>query len=135
MTVHSAPSTASVHHDVGGHLSGTQAPTVRPHRLTVEDVMSRNVVTVAPTATFHQMIGLMRKHGISALPVVGDSGGLLGLVSEADLLPKENPPPPRRRWLPEAGQSTASRHKASGASARDSSVASQRATCPWRCPR
>jgi CBS domain-containing protein len=119
MTVHSAPSTASVHHDVSGHLSGSPAATLRPRRLTVEDVMSRDVVTVAPTATFHQMIGLMRKHHVSALPVVGDSGGLLGVVSEADLLPKENPPPPRRRWLPEARQSTERRHKASGASARD----------------
>jgi hypothetical protein len=28
---------------------------VRPRRLMVEDVMTRDVVTVAPTATFHQM--------------------------------------------------------------------------------
>jgi CBS domain-containing protein len=119
MTVHSAPSPASVHHDVAGRVPGSPAPTLRPRRLTVEDVMSRDVVTVAPTATFHQMIGLMRKHEVSALPVVGDNGALLGVVSEADLLPKENPPPPRRRWLPEGGQSTERRHKASGASARE----------------
>jgi CBS-domain-containing membrane protein len=61
MTVHSAARTTSVHHDVGGHSPDSQVSTLRPRRLTVEDVMSRAVVTVTPTATFHQMIGLMRQ--------------------------------------------------------------------------
>jgi len=91
----------------------------RPRRLLVEDVMSRDVVTVAPTATFHQMIGLMRRHEVSALPVVDDNGTLLGIVSEADLLAKESPPPPRRRWVPEGSQAGARRRKAGGSVAAD----------------
>jgi CBS domain-containing protein len=119
MTVTSTASTTSVHHGVGGHSPDSHVSTLRPRRLTVEDVMSRGVVTVAPTATFHQMIGLMRKHAVSALPVVGHHGALLGIVSEADLLPKESPPPPRRRWLPEGSESTERRQKADGVAACD----------------
>jgi CBS domain-containing protein len=119
MTVSSTASTTSVHHRVGGHSPDSQVSTLRPRRLTVEDVMSRGVVTVAPTATFHQMIGLMRKHAVSALPVVDHHGALLGIVSEADLLPKESPPPPRRRWLPEGSESTERRQKADGVAACD----------------
>ena len=81
--------------------------------------MTRDVVTVPPAATFHQMIGLMRRHGVSALPVVGEQGALLGIVSEADLLLKETPPPPRRRWVPEGGKSAARRRKAGGVDAAD----------------
>jgi CBS domain-containing protein len=81
--------------------------------------MTRDVVTVAPTATFHQMTGLMRRHGISALPVVGEQGALLGIVSEADLLLKETPPSPRHWWVPEGGRSAARRRKADGVDAAD----------------
>jgi CBS domain-containing protein len=91
----------------------------RPRRLTVEDVMTRDVVTVAPTATFHQMIGLMRRRSVSALPVVGEHGALLGIVSEADMLLKETPPPPRRRFVPEGGGSATRRRKAGGVVAAD----------------
>lgn len=90
---------------------------VRPHRLLVEDVMTRDVVTIAPTASFHEMIGLMRQRGISALPVVDEEGNLRGIVSEADLLLKEVPPQPRRRWAPESSGSAARRRKSDGASA------------------
>jgi CBS-domain-containing membrane protein len=91
----------------------------RPRRLTVDDVMSRDVTTVQPTATFHEMIGLMDRAGVSALPVVGDRGELLGIVSEADLLPKEAPPSPRRRWLPEGADSVAWRRRAGAVAAAD----------------
>ena len=92
---------------------------VRPRRLTVEDVMTRDVVTVAPTATFHQMIGLMRRRSVSALPVVGEHGALFGIVSEADMLLKETPPSPRRRFVPEGGGSATRRRKADGVVAAD----------------
>jgi CBS-domain-containing membrane protein len=67
--------------------------------LTVADVMTVKVVTVGESATFHEMTLLLKKHGISALPVTGSDGALLGIVSEADLLLKEAPPLERsRRW-------------------------------------
>ncbi len=86
--------------------------THRPHRLTVDDVMTRDVVTVPPTATFHEMNGLMTERGVSALPVVDQGGELLGIVSEADLLLKEAAPRPRRQWLPERGRSADLQRKA-----------------------
>lgn len=89
----------------------TRAPTHRPHRLSVDDVMTRDVVTVPPSATFHQMIGLMTARGVSALPVVDQGGELLGIVSEADLLLKESPPPLRRQWLPESSRAAGVRRK------------------------
>ncbi|MET7402424.1 CBS domain-containing protein [Dactylosporangium sp. NPDC005572] len=56
--------------------------------LLVRDVMTRNVVTVAPGAGYRQLVDLLVEHGVSALPVVGDDRQVLGVVSEADLLHK-----------------------------------------------
>jgi len=120
MTAHSPASATPVQRHPGRQSAPTSPlPTLRPRSLAVEDVMSANVATVGPTATFHQIIGLMRRHAVSALPVVGDTGTVLGIVSEADLLPKESPPPPRRRWVPEGGGSAARRRRASGVTASD----------------
>lgn len=57
--------------------------------LTVQDVMTSTVVTVADSAPFKEIVRLMQVHGVSALPVVDAQGRLVGIVSEADLLPKE----------------------------------------------
>jgi CBS domain-containing protein len=59
----------------------------RPARLTVADVMTRDVITVTPETPFKQLEQLMAEHNVSALPVV-DKGGVTGIVSEADLLLK-----------------------------------------------
>jgi CBS domain-containing protein len=93
--------------------------THRPHRLAVDDVMTREVVTVQSTATFHEMIGLMDQRGVSALPVIGDRGEVLGIVSEADLLAKGSSPSGRRWWMPETQERAAWRRKADGVSAAD----------------
>jgi len=57
--------------------------------LTVRDMMTSTVVTVADSAPFKEIVRLMQVHGVSALPVVDAGGRLAGIVSEADLLPKE----------------------------------------------
>jgi CBS domain-containing protein len=56
---------------------------------TVSDVMTRDLVTVDSTTPFKDLVDLMVRNEISALPVVDSVGNLLGLVSEADLLCKE----------------------------------------------
>ncbi|HEX5401606.1 MAG TPA: CBS domain-containing protein [Pseudonocardiaceae bacterium] len=56
---------------------------------TVSDVMTSDVVTVDSTTPFKDIIDLMVREGISALPVVDRAGNLLGIVSEVDLLCKE----------------------------------------------
>ncbi|OIK03683.1 CBS domain-containing protein [Streptomyces monashensis] len=58
-----------------------------PHR--VSDVMTRAVVAVGRGSRFKDVVERMEQWQVSALPVVEGDGRVIGLVSEADLLPKE----------------------------------------------
>jgi CBS domain-containing protein len=58
-------------------------------RLTVGDVMTAEVITVRVDAPFKEVARVLEEHNVSALPVLDDAGHLVGVVSEADLLPKE----------------------------------------------
>ncbi|MFC4054900.1 CBS domain-containing protein [Actinomadura syzygii] len=58
-------------------------------RLTVADVMTRGVVTVTGDAPFAEIADAMTEHRISAVPVVDDDDRLTGMVTEADLLHKQ----------------------------------------------
>lgn len=60
----------------------------RSTRLTVADVMTRDVVTVSPETPFKQIEQLIAERHISAVPVLGADGVPVGVVSEADLLLK-----------------------------------------------
>ncbi|MEU5321082.1 CBS domain-containing protein [Streptomyces sp. NPDC021056] len=55
----------------------------------VSDVMTRDVATVGPDAAFKDIVRIMQDRKVSALPVVDGGRRVLGIVSEADLLPKE----------------------------------------------
>jgi CBS domain-containing protein len=55
----------------------------------VKDVMTTPVVAVKSTASFKELAVMLRRHRVSALPVVDDDTRLIGIVSEADLLVKE----------------------------------------------
>lgn len=57
--------------------------------LTVEHVMTADVVAVDEATSFHTVAERLIEHGISGLPVVDDAGRVVGVVSEADLLHKE----------------------------------------------
>ena len=59
------------------------------HFLTVSDVMTKDVVTVAKTAPFKAVAATLAEHHISAVPVRDISGRVVGVVSETDLLRKE----------------------------------------------
>jgi len=56
---------------------------------TVKDVMTAEVVAVKQDATFKDIATLLRLYRVSAFPVVDDDDQVIGVVSEADLLPKE----------------------------------------------
>ena len=71
----------------------------------VDDVMTKHVIAVRPSAGFKELVTLMSEHGIGALPVVDvvDSNGrLVGMVSETDLLAKERAATLERATGPEA---------------------------------
>ncbi|MDF3144919.1 MULTISPECIES: CBS domain-containing protein [unclassified Streptomyces] len=55
----------------------------------VRDVMTRDVAVVGRDAAFKDIVRTLQDRGVSALPVVDGGGRVLGVVSEADLLPKE----------------------------------------------
>jgi CBS-domain-containing membrane protein len=58
----------------------------------VSDVMTSEVVGVRADTGYKQIADLLVRYGISAVPVVDDRDVVLGVVSEADLLPKLNYP-------------------------------------------
>jgi CBS domain-containing protein len=55
----------------------------------VEAIMSRDVVTVLPSATIKEVARLLARRRISGVPVVADDGRLVGVVSEGDIVFKE----------------------------------------------
>ncbi|MER6688404.1 CBS domain-containing protein [Streptomyces minutiscleroticus] len=55
----------------------------------VSDVMTHTVVAVGRDAPFKDIVRLMGQWRVSALPVLEGEGRVVGVVSEADLLPKE----------------------------------------------
>lgn len=59
---------------------------------TVRDVMTANVVTVQEGTGFKEIVALMRRHRVSAFPVLDRADRVVGVVSEADLLVKEAAP-------------------------------------------
>ncbi|MEU4293139.1 CBS domain-containing protein [Kribbella sp. NPDC026596] len=70
------------------------------HRLTVADVMSTDVITVPDDAGFKAVAEVLAEHHISAVPVVDRFGTVVGVVSETDLLRKEQFQRTRRLpWL------------------------------------
>jgi CBS domain-containing protein len=54
-----------------------------------QDVMVREVVTVGPDTDVTKAVALLVEHDISALPVVDADDNLIGILSEADLLERE----------------------------------------------
>ncbi|MFF9815333.1 CBS domain-containing protein [Streptomyces sp. NPDC014006] len=55
----------------------------------VSDVMTQTVVAVGRDASFKEIVRTMEQWKVSALPVLEGEGRVIGVVSEADLLPKE----------------------------------------------
>jgi CBS domain-containing protein len=67
------------------------------------DVMVRDVATVHPDTDVTDAVKLLAEHDVSALPVVDDTGKLVGMLSEADLIHRvETGTEKRRPWWQEA---------------------------------
>lgn len=67
----------------------------------VSDVMTRNVISIAPDATVDEAVRLMLDRGISGLCVVDKAGDLAGILTEGDLLRRDELGTQRHRpwWL------------------------------------
>jgi CBS domain-containing protein len=67
----------------------------------VADVMTRNCITIAPDATVEEAVNLMLNRHISGLFVVDKAGDLAGVITEGDLLRRDELGTQRNRpwWL------------------------------------
>jgi len=54
--------------------------------LKAEDCMTRMLVTAGPDMDAHEAINLLLKHEISGMPVVDETGKLVGILSEKDCI-------------------------------------------------
>jgi CBS domain-containing protein len=65
------------------------------------DVMVTNVITVGPDARIEDVAGVLLTNRISAVPVVDREGGMIGIISEGDLMrrPETGTERPRSWWL------------------------------------
>ncbi|NKQ51800.1 CBS domain-containing protein [Amycolatopsis sp. K13G38] len=75
--------------------------------LVVADLMTHPVVTVSPATPFKNLVAILAEYRIGSVPVLDEGDRLVGVVSETDLLAKEEQrgnvtPPPllssRGRW-------------------------------------
>ena len=64
--------------------------------MTIEDVMTRDVITVSPATPIHEAASLMVKHRVSGLPVTDTEGHLVGIISDGDLIVRQR----RRKETP-----------------------------------
>ena len=51
-----------------------------------KDIMTANVISVSEDTPVHEVVGLLLKYRISALPVVDSARTVVGIVSEGDLI-------------------------------------------------
>jgi len=56
---------------------------------TVAEVMSRDPIVVRPETPLNEAIQILAEKRISGLPVVNDTGKLVGIISESDLMWQE----------------------------------------------
>lgn len=63
------------------------------------DIMNRKVVATTPEASRRAVATLLATNGISAVPVIDDQGKPIGMISEGDLMPRnESAREARRDW-------------------------------------
>ena len=67
----------------------------------VSDIMTRQVIAVGPETPAREIAAVLFRNGISAVPVVDATGFPVGMVSEGDLMPRQEAERQARRdwWL------------------------------------
>jgi CBS domain-containing protein len=69
--------------------------------MNARDIMTTGVISVSPETPIHEIAQLLLKEGVSAVPVVDEGGVPLGMVSEGDLIGRDETEREARRdwWL------------------------------------
>ncbi len=57
-----------------------------PSKVLVEEVMSQPIITIKPETSLREAARIMTKRGIRRLPVVNNSGELVGIITDNDIL-------------------------------------------------
>lgn len=87
-----------------GTLPDSGVLTIEGREMKVRDIMHRDVVTAHPDQTVRELTRLLAEHGISGVPVVTDSGEVLGVVSSSDVVrvaaESDSAPVTATRWIP-----------------------------------
>lgn len=104
------------------------------HPLKVSDVMTRDVITVTEETPYKEIVSLLAENHISAVPVVNRYGGIGGVVSETDLIRKEEfqrrQTPWMLRWWRRAARSKAAGLRAGDVMSHPAVTIEQSATIP-----
>lgn len=72
---------------------------MRESTVRIEDVMTRDVVSVTPETPLKDVAAVLVERGVSGLPVCDADGTVVGVLSEADLLVKQGGAPERSGGL------------------------------------
>ncbi|MGW4963698.1 CBS domain-containing protein [Nonomuraea sp. NPDC004186] len=109
-------------------------------RTTVENVMTTDVAAVNQSASFHAVAELLISKAVSGVPVLDDDNRVVGVVSEADLLAKQEfkeryygdgyRPPLRARLRHTVGSEGSGFYKALGETAGELMTAPAHTTTP-----
>ena len=57
-----------------------------PSETKVEDIMSKNILSIHPATDVEEAVDIMVKNKIKKLPVISDHGGLVGIVTITDII-------------------------------------------------
>ena len=57
-----------------------------PSKVMLEDIMSSPLITIKPTTSLRNAAEIMRRRRIRRLPVVDDTGKLVGIITDNDIL-------------------------------------------------
>lgn len=79
-------------------------------KVTVEEVMTHDVLIVRPDTPLSTAVGLLRKHRIGSLPVVQDKN-LVGIITRSDILDFVLDGGPKRPRLPAKGRAAKAKKK------------------------
>lgn len=82
--------------------------------MNASDIMTRDLITVAPETTLFEIAHLLRTRRITALPVVDPLGRMLGMVSDGDLARRPPPAASARWWWSRLLERSHARHPAHG---------------------